>query len=195
LWLCDSGAGLDGQVKLPNALYGCRYSCRLVAGFSKKPKRSFTTTILMKWFKAVLIAVPTFFGAAAITVMTTQVASAMYYYSWKWFWKACLEIIIRAINIYLDQVEAQGHWRVSMNSAPLVTLFQGNPADAAIAAENGFGFNGNTLTVTHDIVVHSDGKTGVALQAGEYPIDAKGNFQLDFVRVSNPETSETFPLD
>lgn len=149
----------------------------------------------MKWFKAVLIAVPVFIGAASLTVLPTKVATAMYYYSWKWFWKAALELLIRAISIYLDQVERNGHWRVSMNSAPLVALYDGNPADAAIAAENGIGFNGSVLTVTHDIVIQSDGKTGVALRQGEYPIDGQGNLQLDFIKVLNPESSPVFPLE
>ena len=148
----------------------------------------------MKWFKAVLIAVPAFFTATALTVFPVNIASAMYYYSWKWFWNAVLELLIEAAKIYLDQVRTQGHWRVSMQSAPLVALYQGNPGDATLAAEKGMGFSGNTLTVTHDILIYNDGRTGVALKQGEYSIDPEGNFQFDLITVDNPVPSSTFPL-
>lgn len=148
----------------------------------------------MKWYKAILVAVPVFFGTAALTVLPTKVASAMHYYSWRDFWKRLGDILLDLFEIYAKQAIVRGYLRVGVNSAPIVTLFQGNPQDAETAMQNGIGLDGETLVVRQDIVIYSDGANGVALKQGEYKIDSEGNFQFDLIRVPKPVPSPTFPL-
>lgn len=148
----------------------------------------------MKWYKALLVAIPVLFGAATLSVFPTRVASAMYYSLWKDFWNQLTKILLDALRSYLEISIERGYFLVVVDSRPFVTLFQGNPAGAEQAMQNGIGMEGETLVVRQDILVYSDGTTGVALKQGNYTIDPDGNFHFELVRVPKPVPSPTFPI-
>ena len=130
------------------------------------------------------------------TVMTTTPAKSFasaYMPSWKPFWQRVANILLKALEMYLEVVIKRGYFIAPVPGNPIVTQFN-SQADIDGAARNGLIYDGHSLTIPQDIVLYVKDVIGVAVQKGEYALDGQGNFQFNLVRVNHPVPSSTFPL-
>jgi hypothetical protein len=147
----------------------------------------------MKLLKITMMVVACLTMAPVVPTIAAKSIAAAYMPGWKPFWERLANILLRALEAYLDMVIKRGYFIVPVPANPIVTQFN-TPEDVAAAAQNGLSYDGHSLTIPQDIVLYVRDNVGVALQKGEYPIDAQGNFQFNLVKVDNPVSSAIFPL-
>jgi hypothetical protein len=147
----------------------------------------------MKLLKMAIFVMAAFSTLTVATISPVKALAAVYGSPWRLFWDRVLNILLKALEMYLETVIRRGYFRVSMPAAPIINVFS-NEVDAAMAAKNGLLYQDRTLTVPQDIVIYTEGDVGVALQKGEYEVDGAGNFQFNLIKVLKPVSSPTFPI-
>jgi hypothetical protein len=147
----------------------------------------------MKWIKTLMIVLATLPGITILTLIPANTFAASYFMNWGAFWTRVANIILNAAEAYLETSIKRGYFKISMPGSQIVTAFN-SESNISMAAAKGLVFDGQSLTFPEDIVIYIKDDVGVALQQGEYRMDAAGNFNFNLIKVLRPVPSPTFPL-
>ena len=132
-------------------------------------------------------------GITILTMIPVKTFAAFHFFSWKSIWQRLATILLNALEVYLETAIKRGYFRVAVPGSQISTVFD-SETNINLAASNGLLYDGRTITIPQNIVIYVKDDVGVALQQGEYGLDAGGNFNFNLVRVLKPEPSPTFPL-
>ena len=140
-----------------------------------------------------MIVLATLPGITFLTMIPAKCFAAFHFLSWQPIWQRLANILLRALEMYLEKVVERGFFMVPVPGNQITTVLD-NEASIQMAANNGLVYDGHSLTVPQDIVLYVKDDVGVAVQQGEYELDAKGNFNFRLIKVVKPVPSPTFPL-
>ncbi len=140
-----------------------------------------------------MIVLATLPGIAILNLIPAKSIAAPYFMSWGSFWTRLAKILLAAMENYLEISIKRGYFKVAVPGTQIVTAFD-SESNISMAAAKGLVFDGESLTLPQDILIYMKDDVGVALQQGEYRLDAAGNFNFNLIKVLKPMPSPTFPL-